>query len=89
MFDEAQIAELKRDWRSFSELRRSVRIRYQEAVDVTEFEPKIKRLLDDHVAAMPGADHEAILTADLGGEAPSGAVTCLGAAPLLQAAATP
>ena len=53
VFDEAQIAELKRDWRSFSELRRSVRIRYQEAVDVTEFEPKIKRLLDDHVAAMP------------------------------------
>ena len=53
MFDEAQIAEMKRDWRSFSELRRSVRIRYQEAVDVKEFEPKIKRLLDDHVAAMP------------------------------------
>ncbi len=53
VFDEARIAELKRDWRSFSELRRSVRIRYQEAVDVTEFEPKIKRLLDDHVAAMP------------------------------------
>ena len=52
-FKEAQIAEMKRDWRSFSELRRSVRIRYQEAVDVTEFEPKIKRLLDDHVAAMP------------------------------------
>ena len=53
VFDEAQIAEMKRDWRSFSELRRSVRIRYQEAVDVKEFEPKIKRLLDDHVAAMP------------------------------------
>ena len=53
VFDEARIAELKRDWRSFSELRRSVRIRYQEAVDVTEFEPKIKHLLDDHVAAMP------------------------------------
>ena len=53
VFDEARIAVLKRDWRSFSELRRSVRIRYQEAVDVTEFEPKIRRLLDDHVAAMP------------------------------------
>ena len=53
VFDEARIAELKRDWRSFSELRGSVRIRYQEAVDVTEFEPKIKRRLDDHVAAMP------------------------------------
>ena len=53
VFDEEQITEMKRDWRSFSELRRSVRIRYQEAVDVKEFEPKIKRLLDDHVAAMP------------------------------------
>ena len=53
VFDEGQIAEMKRDWRGFSELRRSVRIRYQEAVDVKEFEPKIKRLLDDHVAAMP------------------------------------
>ena len=53
VFEERRIAEMKRDWRSFSELRKSVRIRYQEAVDVKEFEPKIKRLLDDHVAAMP------------------------------------
>ena len=53
VFDDAQIDEMKRDWRSFSELRRSVRIRYQEAVDVREFEPKIRRLLDDHVSAKP------------------------------------
>ena len=53
VFDEGQIAWMKRDWRSFADLRKSVRIRYQEAVDVKEFEPKIKRLLDDHVAAMP------------------------------------
>lgn len=53
VFDEGRIAEMKRDWRAFSDLRKSVRIRYQEAVDVREFEPKIKRLLDDHVAAMP------------------------------------
>ena len=53
VFDDGQIAEMKRDWRSFTDLRKSVRIRYQEAVDVKEFEPKIKRLLDDHVAAMP------------------------------------
>ena len=53
VFDEGQIAEMKRDWRSFGDLRKSVRIRYQEAVDVREFEPKIKRLLDDHVTAMP------------------------------------
>ncbi|MDE2751541.1 MAG: DEAD/DEAH box helicase family protein, partial [Gemmatimonadota bacterium] len=53
VFDEGQNAEMKRDWRGFSDLRKSVRIRYQEAVDVREFEPKIRRLLDDHVAAMP------------------------------------
>ena len=44
---------MKRDWARFSELRRSVRIRYQETVDVRAFEPQIQRLLDDHVAAMP------------------------------------
>ena len=53
VFDEGQIGQMKRDWASFSDLRQSVRIRYQEAVDVREFEPKIRRLLDDHVAAMP------------------------------------
>ena len=53
VFDEGRIAEMKRDWRGFTELRRSVRVRYQEAVDVREFEPKIRRLLDHHVAAMP------------------------------------
>ncbi|MDE2980452.1 MAG: HsdR family type I site-specific deoxyribonuclease [Gemmatimonadota bacterium] len=53
VFDEGQIAEMKRDWRGFSDLRQSVRIRYQEAVDVKEFEPKIRRLLDRHVAAKP------------------------------------
>lgn len=53
VFSEAEIATMKRDWRSFSELRRSVRLRYQEAVDIREFEPKIRQLLDDHVAAMP------------------------------------
>ena len=53
VFDEGQIAQMKRDWRGFTELRRSVRVRYQEAVDVKEFEPKIRRLLDHHVTAMP------------------------------------
>jgi hypothetical protein len=37
----------------FSELRRSVQLRYQETVDVKEFEPKIQKLLDDHVVASP------------------------------------
>lgn len=53
VFDEAKIEAMKRDWRQFSELRRSVQLRYQETVDVKEFEPKIQKLLDDHVVAMP------------------------------------
>ena len=53
VLDEGRIEAMKRDWKRFAELRRSVRIRYQEAVDVRAFEPQIQRLLDDHVAAMP------------------------------------
>ncbi|WP_172331652.1 type I restriction endonuclease subunit R [Mangrovicoccus sp. HB161399] len=53
VFDEAKVDALKRDWKQFSELKRSVQIRYQETVDVREFEPKIQKLLDDHVVAMP------------------------------------
>ena len=53
IFDEDGIRAMKRDWKQFSELRRSVRLRYQEAVDIKDFEPKIRQLLDDHVAAMP------------------------------------
>ncbi|MDP2738791.1 MAG: DUF3387 domain-containing protein [Pseudorhodobacter sp.] len=53
MFDEPKIDAMKRDWKQFSELRRSVQLRYQETVDVKEFEPKIQKLLDDHVVAMP------------------------------------
>jgi len=53
VLDEARIDALKRDWKQFSELKRSVQLRYQETVDVREFEPKIQKLLDDHVVAMP------------------------------------
>jgi type I restriction enzyme R subunit len=52
VFDERKIDQLKRDWKQFSELKRSVQLRYQETVDVREFEPKIQKLLDDHVVAM-------------------------------------
>lgn len=51
--DEKQVEGFKRDWKQFSELRRSVQLRYQEVVDIKEFEPKIQKLLDDHVIAMP------------------------------------
>jgi type I restriction enzyme R subunit len=53
VFDEAKVDALKRDWKQFSELKRSVQLRYQETVDVRAFEPKIQKLLDDHVVAMP------------------------------------
>ena len=53
IFDEVKIDAMKKDWKQFSELRRSVQLRYQETVDVKEFEPKIQKLLDDHVVAMP------------------------------------
>jgi type I restriction enzyme R subunit len=53
VFDEAKIESFKHEWRQFSELKRSVQLRYQEVVDLKEFEPKIQRLLDDHVTAKP------------------------------------
>ncbi|TVR77870.1 MAG: type I restriction endonuclease subunit R, partial [Rhodospirillales bacterium] len=53
VLDEDRVDRMKRDWKQFSELRRSVQIRYQERVDIAEYEPKIQKLLDDHVVAMP------------------------------------
>jgi type I restriction enzyme R subunit len=53
VFAPETLEKMKQDWRRFSELRRSVQLRYQETVDVKEFEPKIQKLLDDHVIAMP------------------------------------
>lgn len=53
VYDEDQIEGYKRDGARFLELRRSVRVRYQESVDISEYEPGIRRLLDDHVAATP------------------------------------
>lgn len=53
VFDEAKVARFTKDWKAFSDLKRSVQLRYQETVDVKEFEPKIQKLLDDHVTASP------------------------------------
>lgn len=53
VFSDPKVAEFKRDWKQFSELKRSVQIRYQEIVDIKEYEPKVQKLLDDHVIAMP------------------------------------
>ena len=53
IYNDAQLSGMKADWKRFSELRRSVQVRYQEVVDLKEYEPKIQKLLDDHVTAMP------------------------------------
>ena len=51
--DQSKIDRFTKDWKAFSELKRSVQLRYQEVVDVKDFEPKIQKLLDDHVTASP------------------------------------
>jgi type I restriction enzyme R subunit len=53
VFDEAKIDDDEARLEAVSELRRSVQLRYQEIVDIKEFEPKIQKLLDDHVVALP------------------------------------
>ena len=53
VFGDKKIDGFKRDWKQFTELRRSVQIRYQEIVDIKEYEPKVQKLLDDHVIARP------------------------------------
>jgi type I restriction enzyme R subunit len=51
--DKSQVHRYVTDLKRFSELRRAVRVRYQEAIDLRDYEPRIRKLLDDHVTAMP------------------------------------
>ncbi|MBN2424724.1 MAG: type I restriction endonuclease subunit R [Calditrichaceae bacterium] len=46
-----KIDEYKRDLKFFSKLRLSVRRRYAEEIDFSEYEPKIQKLLDTHIGA--------------------------------------
>ena len=48
-----RVERCRADWKRFVQLRRAVQLRYQEIVDLHDFEPKIQKLLDDHVSAMP------------------------------------
>ncbi|WP_342270015.1 type I restriction endonuclease subunit R [Rickettsia endosymbiont of Orchestes rusci] len=41
------------DWQNFTELKNAVRNRYQEMFNIKEYEPKIHKLLDDHIIAFP------------------------------------
>ncbi len=49
---EKQIARYKKDLQFFRNLRADASIRFQERVDFSEYEPKIKKLLDTHVGAL-------------------------------------
>ncbi len=48
---EPAVRRYRADLKFFAELRRSARIRYAEVVDFSEYEPKIRRLLDEYIAA--------------------------------------
>ncbi|MDO9010731.1 MAG: type I restriction endonuclease subunit R [Gallionella sp.] len=48
---EKKLKAYKNDLKTFSNLRASVKLRYAEAIDYRDFEPKIKKLLDTHITA--------------------------------------
>jgi len=48
---EKKVVEYKRDLKFFRELRNAVRRRYAEVVDFSEYESKIRKLLDTHLGA--------------------------------------
>jgi type I restriction enzyme R subunit len=47
----------KSDWAWFVTLRRAAQFRYNDRVDLRDYEPKIRRLLDDHLTALPAVEH--------------------------------
>lgn len=49
--DERRIRSYKNDLRRFINLRAAVKLRYAEAVDYRDFEPRIQKLLDTHITA--------------------------------------
>lgn len=49
--DERKLKQYKDDLKRFQNLKASVKMRYAEAVDYRDYEPKIKKLLDTHIQA--------------------------------------
>jgi type I restriction enzyme R subunit len=49
--DERKLKQYKDDIKRFQNLKASVKMRYAEAVDYRDYEPKIKKLLDTHIQA--------------------------------------
>lgn len=48
---DAKLGQYKADLKRFHNLKASVKMRYAEAIDYRDFEPKIKKLLDTHIQA--------------------------------------
>lgn len=49
--DELKVYQYKADLKRFQYLKASVKLRYAEAIDYRDYEPKIKKLLDTHIQA--------------------------------------
>ncbi len=49
--DEARLGMYKKDLKKFHKLKAAIKLRYAEAIDYRDYEPKIKKLLDTHVQA--------------------------------------
>ena len=49
--DEEKLRRYKADLKRFQNLKASVKLRYAEAIDYRDYEPKIKKLLDTHIQA--------------------------------------
>jgi len=49
--DDGKLEMYKKDFRKFYLLRESVKIRYAESINYSDYEPKIKKLLDTHIQA--------------------------------------
>jgi type I restriction enzyme R subunit len=49
--EEAKLSRYKSDLKRFHNLKAAVKLRYAEAIDYRDYEPKIKKLLDTHIQA--------------------------------------
>ncbi len=49
--DEAKLQTYKGDLKRFQNLKKSVKLRYAEAIDYRDYEPKIKKMLNTHIQA--------------------------------------
>jgi type I restriction enzyme R subunit len=49
--DEEKLVRYKADLKRFQKLKAAVKLRYAEAIDYRDYEPKIKKLLDTHIQA--------------------------------------